>query len=157
MPVSKKRKKNQTQRKSKRARKGRESTEKGGLLEQIAAQMYGSPFHKVTPNAKLAPINRNPKKKREIDVLLEGKVVTRPRQRAIECKNLGKKVGVGKIDEFIGKLADVGIPYEHGIYVSPKGYTADAVDRAQPVNIQLLTLTGLTEADWPRLWQKPRS
>jgi tetratricopeptide (TPR) repeat protein len=145
MAVSKKKRKKQTQRKSKRARKGKESTQKGGLLEQIAARMYGSPFHKVTPNAKLPPINRNPKRKREIDVLLEGKVVTRPPQRAIECKNLGKKVGVGKIDEFIGKLADVGIPHEHGIYISPTGYTAGAIDRARPVNIQLLTVTGLTE------------
>src|SRR6266498_28984 len=145
MPAKKTINKKRTSRKSKRAAKGRQSTEKGGLLEQIAARMYSSPFEKVTPNAKLPPIHRNPKRKREIDVLLEGKVVTRPPQRVIECKNLGKKVGVGKIDEFVGKLADVGIPHEHGIYVSPTGYTAGAVDRARPVNIQLLTLTGLTE------------
>ena len=143
MALSKKKKK--PSRRSKRARKGKQSAEKGALLEQIAARMYGSPFHKVTPNAKVPPINRNPKRKQEIDVLLEGKVVTRPSRRAIECKNLGKKVGVGKIHEFVGKLADVGIPYEHGIYISPTGYTAGAVDRARPVNIQLLTLTGLTE------------
>lgn len=145
MAVSTKKRKKQTSRRSKRARKGKQSTQKGGLLEQTAARMYGSPFHEVTTNAKLPPINRNPKRKREIDILLEGKVVTRPPQRAIECKNLGKKVGVGKIDEFVGKLADVGIPHEHGIYISSTGYTAGAVDRARPVNLQLLTLTGLTE------------
>jgi hypothetical protein len=56
MAVSKKKKKKQTQRKSKRARKGKESTEKGGLLEQIAAQMYRSSFHEVKfEETKLAP------------------------------------------------------------------------------------------------------
>jgi tetratricopeptide (TPR) repeat protein len=145
MAVSTKKRKKQASRRNKRALKGKQSTEKGALLEQIAARMYSSPFHKVTPNAKVPPINRDPKRKQEIDVLLEGKVVTRPPRRAIECKNLGKKVGVGKIHEFVGKLADVGIPHEHGIYISPTGYTAGAVDRARPVNLQLLTLTGLTE------------
>lgn len=145
MAVSKKRKKKQSSRRSKRARKGQQSTEKGRLLEQVAARMYASPFHKITPNAELPPVNRNPKLTREIDVLLESKVVTRPRRKAIECKNLNEKVGVEKIDAFVGKLSDVGIAHEHGIYISPTGYTADAVDRAQPVNIQLLTLTGLTE------------
>src|SRR5260370_30121264 len=107
--------------------------------------MYASPFHKVTANAELPPINRNPKLTREIDVLIESKVVTRPPKKVIECKNLNEKVGVEKIDAFVGKLSDVGVAYEHGIYISPTGYTKDAIDRAQPLNLQLLTLTGLTE------------
>lgn len=87
-------------RKSRRARKGKMSTEKGRLLEQIAARMCNSPLHDVIPNARISPINRN-KLKREIDVLLKGKVVTRPAQRAIECKNLGEKVDVERIDAFV--------------------------------------------------------
>lgn len=130
---------------SKRARKGKQSTEKGRLLEQIAARMYASPFYQVTPNAELPPVDRNPKLTREIDVLLESKVVTRPSKKAIECKNLNEKVGIEKIDAFVGKLNDVGIAHEHGIYISPTGYTEDAIDRARPVNMQLLKLTGLTE------------
>src|ERR1041384_4043373 len=138
-------KKKQTSHRSKLARKGKQNIEKGRLLEQVAARMYASPFHKVTPNAELPPINRNPKLTREIDVLLESKVVTRPPKKAIECKNLNKKVGIERIDAFAGKLNDIGIAHEHGIYISPTGYTEDAIDRARPLNLQLLTLTGLTE------------
>lgn len=138
-------KKKGTTRKSKYVRRGKVSTEKGRLLEQIAARMYRSQLHDVIPNAKLPPINRNPKLTREIDVLLQSRVVTRPARRAIECKNLNEKVGVEKIDAFVGKLEDLGISHEHGIYISPSGYTEDAIDRSRPVNLQLLTLTGLTE------------
>lgn len=134
-----------TSRKSKRSRKGKISTEKGRLLEQIAARMYKSPFHDVIPNAKVSPVDRNPELKCEIDVLLKSKVVTRPARRAIECKNLSEKVGLEKINAFVGKLQDVGIPYEHGVYISSRGYTEDAIDRSKPVNLKLLTLTGLTE------------
>jgi hypothetical protein len=36
-------------------------------------------------------------------------VISKPARQAIECKNLGKKIGIGKIDEFVGKLSHVGI------------------------------------------------
>jgi tetratricopeptide (TPR) repeat protein len=143
--AKKRTKKKQTSHRSKLARKGKQNIEKGRLLEQVAARMYASPFHKVTPNAELPPINRNPKLTREIDVLLESKVVTRPPKKAIECKNLNQKVGVERIDAFAGKLNDIGIAHEHGIYISPTGYTEDAIDRARPLNLQLLTLRGLTK------------
>jgi tetratricopeptide (TPR) repeat protein len=141
----KSRSKKPTSRKSKRARKGKMSTEKGRLLEEIAARMYKSSFHDVILNARVSPVNRNPKLKPEIDVLLQSKVVTRPARRAIECKNLSEKVGLEKINAFVGKLQDVGVPYEHGVYISSRGYTEDAIDRSKPINLKLLTLTGLTE------------
>lgn len=116
------------------------------MAEEITARIYNAPRFNIERNAKLAPLNRNSKLKRDIDVLLSSRIISRPSsRRAIECKNLDEKVDVEKIDAFVGKLLDVGIPHDHGIYVSTSGYTRDAIDRASPAGIKLLTLTGLTE------------
>ena len=134
-------------RKRRRAsKKGKQSTRKGRVAEEIIARLYNAPRLSVERNAKLAPLNRSSRLKREIDVLLSSRIVSKPSERtAIESKNLSKKVNVEKIDAFVGKLLDVGIPHDHGIYVSTSGYTRDAIDRAIPAGIKLLTLTGLTE------------
>jgi len=63
-------------------------------------------------------------KKREIDVLLTRDVAGYLVRLAIECKNEGKPIGAKEIDAFIGKLQYVGIPVQHGIFVSASGYTA---------------------------------
>lgn len=84
--------------------------------------MYNSPLRTVERNAELPPLNRDGKLTRDIDVLLSSRIVSRPSDRtAIECKNLGEKVDVEKIDAFVGKLLDVGIKHDHGIYVSTGG------------------------------------
>jgi tetratricopeptide (TPR) repeat protein len=139
-------KKGHSRKRSEASRKGRQSTVKGRVAEEITARMYNAPLRNVERNAKLPPLNRDSKLTRDIDVLLSSRIVSRPSSRtAIECKNLDEKVDVEKIDAFVGKLQDVGIPHDHGIYVSTGGYTRDALDRAKPVGIKLLTLTGLDE------------
>jgi len=84
-------------------------------------------------------------RKREIDVLLTSYIAGYPVQIAFECKNYKSTVGAPKIDEFVGKLKDVGIPHQHGIYVSVNGYTKGAIERAKKEGIRTLILTGLTE------------
>lgn len=106
--------------------------------------MHNSPRFIVERNARVQPQNQNSRWPRDIDVLLSSRVVSRPAKYAIECKNLGEKVDIEKIDAFVGKLAHVGIPHEHGVYISTSGYTRDALERALPAGIKLLTLTGLT-------------
>jgi tetratricopeptide (TPR) repeat protein len=139
-------KKSQPRTRSKASRKGKENTVKGRIAEEITARMYDAPLRNVERNAALPPVNRDSKLTRDIDVLLSSPIVSRRSERsAIECKNLDEKVDVEKIDAFVGKLQDVGIPYDHGIYVSTSGYTKDALDRAKPAGIKLLKLTGLTE------------
>jgi hypothetical protein len=51
---------------------------------------------------------------------------------------------VSHIDAYIGKLQDIGIPTQHGIYVSANGFTEGALKRAKEVGIMPLMLTGLT-------------
>lgn len=104
----------------------------------------GDPRVKVQRNIKLPGRYRNPKYPGEIDVLLTSAMLGYPVTHAIECKNLKGKVGKGNIQSFIGKLEDVNIPHQHGIYISAKGYTKDAIDRASTTGIKLLTMTGLT-------------
>lgn len=137
--------KGSSRKKGNASKRAKQNTEKGRLLEEIAARMHNSPRFVVERNAKLPPLNRNSKLTRDIDVLLSSRVVSRPAKKAIECKNLEEKVDVEKIDAFVGKLLDVGIPHEHGVYISTSGYTRDALDRARPTGIKLLTLTGLTD------------
>lgn len=137
-------KKKSTRTKKSNSKKASHSTRKGRLLEEIAARMHGAPEVKVRKNVKLPGLNRNAKFPGEIDVLLSSTVLGYPVDFAVECKNLKGKVGKEKIESFVGKLEDVGIPHQHGIYISSKGYTKDALDRARTTGIRLLTLTGLT-------------
>ncbi len=120
------------------------STSKGKIVERIAAMMHKQSGLKVERNVRL-PSRRNRKRRREVDVLLTGKVAGYPIRLAIECKNEGDPIGVEKIDSFIGKLQQVGIPTQHGIYVSASGYTQGAIDRALEDGISPLILNGLTE------------
>lgn len=127
------------------AKKPAHTAQKGRLLEEIAARMHGGdPRVKVERNVKLPGLHRNPKYPGEIDVLLTSAVLGYPIAHAIECKNLKGKAGKGDIETFISKLEDVNIPHQHGIFISAKGYTKDAIDRASTTGIKLLTMTGLT-------------
>jgi len=78
-------------------------------------------------------------------VLITSSVVGPPVRIAIECKNEAEKIGSPKIDAFVGKLKDVGIPSSLGIYVSVNGYTGSAIERARKAGIRTLVLTGLTK------------
>lgn len=125
------------------SQKPAQSAQKGRLLEEIAARMHAAPRVKVERNVKLPGLHRDANYPGEIDVLLSSAVASYPVRLAIECKNLKGKVGKEKIESFLGKLEDVGIPHQHGIYISAKGYTRDALDRARSTGLRLLTLTGL--------------
>jgi tetratricopeptide (TPR) repeat protein len=138
-------KKKQSRKNRKNSAKAKGNTKKGRLLEETVARMYKSPRLVVERNAKLLPLKGKRRRGRDIDLLLSSRVISKLARQAIECKNLGKKIGVGKIDEFVGKLTHVGIPHEHGIFIAAGTYTKDAIDRAWPDGIKLLTLTGLTE------------
>ena len=120
------------------------SAAKGKLVEEIVEKMHGSPNVKVQRRVFLEPVGGG-SRKREIDVLLASSVAGYPVRVAIECKNEAKKIGSPKIDAFVGKLKDVGIPSSLGIYVSVNGYTGDAIERASKEGIKTLVLTGLTK------------
>jgi hypothetical protein len=81
---------------------------------------------------------------REIDVLISSKVSGYPVRVAVECKNQKKPIEVGDIGEFADKLTDVGIPVQHGIYISTSKYRSGAIRRAQGIGIRPLLLEETT-------------
>jgi hypothetical protein len=120
------------------------SKQKGDLVEDLVALLHENQGIKVDKRIRLPSLKQGARRKREIDVLLSTEVAGYPVRLAVECKNEDKPVGTKRIDEFIGKLQDVGIPVSHGIYVSSTGYTSTALARALDAGIRPLKLDGLT-------------
>lgn len=127
--------------KSKRKKAG--STIKGRLVELIVASLHEESGVTVERNVRL-PSLLNSKRKREIDILLTGTFSGYPIRIAIECKNYESVIDAPKIDAFVGKLQQIGIPSQHGVFVSARGFTSGAIDRANEAGITPLILTGLT-------------
>jgi restriction endonuclease len=119
---------------------GTQSTvSKGRMIEAIVASMHESDGVRVEGNVKLPPIgSQGPK--REIDVLLNSEVCGYPVRWAFECKNEKKRIGAPYIDAFVGKLQDIGIPPQFGIFVTTSDYSKGAIEQAKKVGIRLLTI-----------------
>lgn len=116
---------------------------KGDIVEEIAASMHQMPGITVERNVFL-PAKDGSEREREIDVLLSSQVAGHPVRIAIECKNQKKPIGVGDISEFVGKLLDVGIPSQHGIYISKSRYRSGAILHAKSAGIQAFLLKELS-------------
>jgi len=118
------------------------STKSWRLIERVAAIAHRAPGVTVQRNVRLPSIRRKGKRKRrrEIDVLLTGQVAGYPISFPIECKDYKRPVDVEKIDSFIGKLEDVGLPTQTSIFVSSSGYSEGAIDRAEEVGMKTLTV-----------------
>ena len=107
--------------------------------------LYESEGYEIKKNAKLPPISVNNKRKsREIDVLLTTYILGEPNHTIIQCKNEKGKIGIEKIDEFVGFLHDIGISPQQGIFICVNGFTKDALMRAEDAGIKTFTLKGLT-------------
>lgn len=117
---------------------------KGNIVEQIVEQMHRVRGVTVERNVRLCS-TQNPKRRREIDVLVSGQVIGYPVRFAFECKNYDKAIDVAKIGEFVDKLHDVGIAPQNGVFVSASGFTAGALDRAKQIGMQTLLLAGLAD------------
>ena len=121
------------------------NTIKGRIAESIVATLHeNDESTQVECNVQL-PAKNGTGRTREIDVLLTGHVGGYALRVAIECKNYNKRVGVPKIDEFVGKLRDVGLPKENAIFVSAVGFTKDALEVAAEHGIRTLLLEGLSD------------
>lgn len=84
---------------------------------------------------------------RQIDVLAEKAVVGQRHRVVIECKLYTRKLGIGKVDEFIGKLLDVGA--ESGILYGFSGVTEPARRRAENARNPRVSVRDLVEATAP--------
>lgn len=65
---------------------------------------------------------------RQLDAVAKKSIAGAPVDMVIECKQYKNKLGIGKIDEFVGKLIDVGC--SHGILYATSGATEPARRRA---------------------------
>ena len=117
--------------------------EKGDILEKIIAEMHDVSGVKIERNVFLPTLDGSGRT-REIDVLITSQVAGFHIRIAIECKNKNKVTGVEEIDEFIGKLLDVGIPTQLGLFVSTSKYTSGAVKRAKSVGIRTFRLQDIS-------------
>ncbi|MBN1136473.1 MAG: restriction endonuclease [Anaerolineae bacterium] len=125
---------------------------KGDMVEQVVASMHSTPNVKVETNVFLYAQDESGRR-REIDVLVSSQVAGYPVHIAIECKNEKKPTGTKQIDEFIGKLEDVGLPTQLGIFVSASRFTKDAVLRARRIGITTLLLKDTTASLSPSVRQ----
>ncbi|MFL5625332.1 MAG: restriction endonuclease [Ktedonobacteraceae bacterium] len=115
------------------------SVTKGRMIEAIVASMHEGENVKVERNVRLSSIGSQGSK-REIDVLLTSEVCGYPVRWAFECKNEKKRIGAPYLDAFVGKLQDVGIPPQFGIFVAASDYSRGAIGRAKKEGIRLLII-----------------
>lgn len=102
----------------------------------------------VTHNVKRA--GSLSKTDRQIDVLVEAKMVNSSVLIAVECKYYAKPIGIGKIDEFAGKIADLQV--DRGIFYALNGVTAGAQSRAEGahpvIEVRDLSRTAAPQRPW---------
>ena len=129
---------------NKKGKSPNQNKQKGNLLEQIVASMYKTPGVKIERNVH-HPTTSEDGRTREIDVLLTANVAGLPVKYAFQCKNEKEVIDVIKIDSFVGALEDIGVPPQHGIFVTVNGFTDGAIKRAKKAGIKTLVLKGLSK------------
>src|SRR5262245_35836829 len=117
---------------------------KSRVVEDIVALIHEGEGVTVVQNV-LLPTLSDPTQTREIDILVTGNVSGYSIRLPIECKNYSNRISAGQIDEFKGRVEDVGLSPRNAIYVCVSGYSRDAGRRARDYGIKLFTLEGLTE------------
>lgn len=112
----------------------------------------GKPFEAVTEtvfrtlsrNDKYSSVDRDTRledvrgQKRQVDVLVEAKVLGFETKTLIECKDYKRRVGVGHVDALDSKRRD--LPVDFAVLVSRNGFTQGAIIKAKSVGIRLCTL-----------------
>ncbi len=87
------------------------------------------------------------KRKRQLDVLVEGFVAGRKFRQVVECKHFNKKIDVKIVESILGFLDDVNA--DRAIIITNKGYTKSAYLRAHNdprfIELQICSLKELNE------------
>jgi hypothetical protein len=66
---------------------------------------------------------------RQVDVWVRGRIIGQEIIIAVECKLVSRPLDIGVVDEFVGKLLDLGA--DRGVLYSASGMTPNAVHRAE--------------------------
>jgi len=112
------------------------------LVENVVAAAFDEPNVTVQKNVRLRSLRRKGGVGglREIDVLITGALIGQKVHFAVECKDYKRKINSHHIDAFIGKLQDVGLPTQTSLFVTTRGYTSQAIERAHEVGMKTLVL-----------------
>jgi len=108
---------------------------------QIVQESYRDhPNTEITHQYKIPNISG---RKREIDILIETRVNNIEIKVAIECKDHSRKIEAKEIEAFHSKC--LRIPeINKKLFVSRKGYAADAINAAKDFGVELLLLENLS-------------
>jgi hypothetical protein len=88
---------------------------------------------------------------RQVDVLVSGTIGGSRLKIAVECKLYKRRLGIGKVDEFVGKLLDLKV--QHGVLYCVSGFTDGAIKRAEDSNhpsieLKVVPEHGRVEINW---------
>lgn len=78
---------------------------------------------------------------RQVDVLAQGKFWGAEVTVLAECKRYSRKIGIGGVDELVGKSLDVGA--DHAMLYARAGFTLDARERARGARFPKISLIEL--------------
>lgn len=96
--------------------------------EQEVAQLVEELDSGTTVEHNMRVTGRVSGVKRQLDALVQGQVAGQPVTIVIEAKRYARKVSIGTIDEFIGKMLDVGC--DRGVLYAAGGFSDAALSRA---------------------------
>jgi hypothetical protein len=93
--------------------------------------------------------DRITKRKREVDVCVEGEVGGQPVLVSVECRDHARLADVSWIDAMQSKHSR--LPTNALILVSRRGFTPEARDVAASYGIRVISLSEIVETDFPRM------
>jgi Restriction endonuclease len=122
---------------------------KNDPLWRIYEQAVSSLLAAMDSNADVAHnamvLGRLSGESRQVDVLARGTVIGLEINVAVECKRYNRAIGIGIIDQFVGKLLDLGA--ERGVLYAYSGFTEAAVRRAIGSSSPSVLLVALESPD----------
>jgi hypothetical protein len=113
------------------------------LFEEEVARVHKELDAKASIRHNVHLIGRKSGTPRQVDVLIEGEIAGQTLRIVAECKRYARKLGIGGVDEFAGKLQDLNV--ERGLLFTVKGFTAPALKRAEGADVPLIQLRQLDE------------
>lgn len=134
-------------RKNKTKRSETKKSKDWEVFEKVIAEVHQAfdPTASVTHNEK---IKGRSGRRRQIDVAIRREICGHAVLGVVECKKYKRRVGIGNVDGFLGKLDDVGGSF--GVLISDGGFDAGAVERAKDSRrVQLCSVIS-ARCDWLR-------
>lgn len=114
-------------------------------FEQLITKIYTA----ATPNATVCHDEKIVGKSGtecQIDVSIRARVGLHNVLIIVECKYHNRRIGIGRVGEFVEKMEDVRA--SQGVMVSSKGFTKDARQSAQRHGVTLLSYRQAEVSDW---------